>query len=61
MTATIWNNIAVTQVTEEKYEINNIYQYRHDADEVYKPENSHIFDAAAHSRKVVMKALKLAP
>ena len=56
--AAIWNNVTATQVEEDRYKIHHKYQYRHDADEVYKPENSNIFDAAGHSRKVLRRKFR---
>ena len=43
---------------EDRYEIHHKYEYSHDADEVYKPENCKIFDAAGHSRKVVRRTFR---
>ena len=54
----VWENVTAVKVEEGKYEIHHCYQYRHAPEETYKPENSNIFEAAGHSKKIIRKTFK---
>ena len=54
----VWENITTVKIAEGRYEIHHCYQYRHAPEETYRPENSNIFEAAGHLRKVVRKTFK---